>query len=91
MDTAKQAVYNFALTILAAANKAGDDSTSHAIEKALGSAPIEVLPMLKQAYADLIPRLRQRDFGYPPDLASQVEIAMRQIDSAQKSRRFWFF
>ena len=91
MDKAKQAVYNFALTVLAEANKAGDDSTAHAIEKALGSAPAEVLPMLKQAYADSIPRLRQREFEYPPDLAPQVEAAMRQIDSAGKGRHFWFF
>ena len=91
MDKAKQAVYNFALSVLAEANKAGDDSTSHAIEKALGSAPTDVLLALKQVYADLIPRLRQREFEYPPDLAQQVEAAMNQIDSARKGRRFWFF
>jgi hypothetical protein len=91
MDKAKQAVYNFALTVLAEANKAGDDSTSHAIEKALGSAPADVLPVLKQVYADLIPRLKRREFEYPPDLVRQVEAALREIDSARKGRRFWFF
>jgi len=91
MEKSKQDVYNFALTVLAMANAAGDDVTSHAIEGALARPPKEFLPALKQVYDDLLLRLRQREFEYPADLAKQVETAIRQIAAAQRGRRFWFF
>jgi hypothetical protein len=91
MEKSKQDIYHFALTLLALANKAGDDATSHAIESAMASKPPDVLPALKQAYLDCTPRLHQPEFEYPADIGKQVETAIRQIDSATRPKKFWFW